>query len=214
MKTRSILLMLTLVLVAVPALAQNSLFQVKVGLYNPDATDTGFMFTGAVGTEIDQRVDVTLTGDFYRKTFEDVERIRVEQDGADLIEVRPNFESSVTMLPLMGHVRLKFPLGDKVQYPILPYIQGGAGYVLAWHAWDDADTGESDTNFYHGFGLQFALGAMYPIGEASRVNLELYYQVSSLEREEDTELGLVRTELDMSGIGIRLGLQFGGGSIN
>lgn len=196
------------------ASASETLAGVNVGLYNPEATDSGLLISGMAGMEIDERIDVTFTLDWYRKTFE--ENTAVYQDdnqgGTDIGIVVPNFESSVTMIPLMANVKLKIPLDGAIDAPLVPYLKGGLGYILTWYGYDNYDTDENETQFYGGFGLRLGIGGMYQIGSNSRVTLEVFYQSSSLEREEeDPEIGRpVVSELDMSGLGVTVGLQFGG----
>ncbi len=217
MKTKALLLTLLLTMLALPALATEPVYGVKLGLHNPKATTTGLLFGFTAGSEIDERFDAGLGIDFFRKTYTETTEIVDPNGGGQInptIEV-PDFESSVTMIPIMANVKFKIPMGSDFQYPLLPYVQLEGGYVLSWYGFTNYETDEDESKFFGGWGLRFGVGAMYQIGSSSRVSLDVYYMSAKLSREDDNEeIGRpVITELDLSGVGIRIGLLFGGGKI-
>ncbi|HEX05358.1 MAG TPA: hypothetical protein ENH10_09445, partial [Bacteroidetes bacterium] len=195
---------------------RESLYGIQLGFHNPKVAKTGFIVGGSVGTAMDERFDVELSLDFYRKSYEETSKIYAGGGG-----IQPNneailLESSVLMLPLMAHARFKVPMSEQFGYPVLPYAQVGFGYIMSWNNYKNFADKIDDSKYFGGFGLRFALGAMYQVGSSSRVSLEAYYMWASLTREEKdaVEGNPVRSELDMSGVGIRLGLHFSMSSSN
>jgi hypothetical protein len=217
-KTRIFLVALALVLLALPAMAAQQVIGIQLGFHNPKATDTGFIIGGTLGSEIDERFDIGVGLDFFRKSYEETTTISLDDGtgtGGFIQQEVTDVKSSVVMLPLMLHARYKIPLGNAIEAPLMPYIQGGLGYFMSWYGYENYDTGADENQYFGGFGYRIALGTMYQIGTSSQLSFEFYYMSASLTHEEDDEeIGRpVKSELDMSGMGVRLGLHFNMGSL-
>jgi len=205
-----------MMMLAMPALAAQQVIGIQLGFHNPKATDTGFIIGGTIGLEIDERFDIGVGLDFYRKSYEENTTIADEDDEGNLIHKEvTDVKSSVFMLPLMIHARYKIPLGSAVEIPLMPYVQGGLGYIMSWYGYENYETQVDENKYFGGFGFRVAFGAMYQMGSSSQFSFELYYMSASLTHEEDDEeIGRpVRSELDMSGLGVRLGLHFSMGTL-
>jgi hypothetical protein len=65
-----------------------------------------------------------------------------------------------------------------------------------------------ETRFYSGFAWQVGAGVSVPMSRNSDVFAEALYLGGTPSKDEGKELGLpVRTEVDMSGLMIRLGIR-------
>jgi Outer membrane protein beta-barrel domain len=215
-KTKVLMVVFAMMMLALPAMAAQQVIGIQLGFHNPKATDTGFIIGGTIGSEIDERFDISVGLDFYRKSYEETTTIAQDDGAGGLIHQEvTDVKSSVVMLPLMFHARYKIPLGSDVNVPLTPYIQGGLGYIMSWYGYENYETGADENSYFGGFGFRIALGAMYQMGSSSQFSFEFYYMSASLSHEEDDEeIGRpVKSELDMSGLGVRLGLHFGMGSI-
>ncbi len=193
--------------------AQSSVYNIKVGMLNPKATDTGFTISFGSSREFDDRVDLGISLDFLSKRRDDEETIswKDEDSGTTIDTVVTNFESSITMLPLMVNLTVRFPM----ESPFLPYGTAGLGYNLLINKYNNYESGDEETNLYRGFCYRLGVGTLYPIGSNSSLIVELFYFISNPSHSEDTSFGLpVRTELNMSGIGLHIGVRLGGMSKN
>ncbi|NQS98449.1 MAG: hypothetical protein HQ591_08350 [candidate division Zixibacteria bacterium] len=189
--------------------AQNSLSYIQIGSFNPKAADSGLIIGFGTAKMVDERVELGISLDIFTKQRTDEERISWEDPVTNVVidTVITNFESTIYMFPIMAYACVNFP----VEFPITPYVSGSIGYTLLWNSYDNYVSGAGETNYYGGFGYRFAVGGMYPLGSKSAFIAELFYNSSKPSHSEETAIGLpTRTEVDMSGLGICLGLKFGG----
>jgi hypothetical protein len=91
-------------------------------------------------------------------------------------------------------------------------ISAGVGYAFLWNNFTNYETEEDKTQFFHGFAWNVAAGVSHPLSRASDVFGEIVYYSGKPSRDAgETEIGLpVRSEIDMSGIGLRFGIRIYG----
>ena len=189
--------------------AQYNMSYFQVGSFNPKATDSGLILGFGTAKMVDERVELGISLDMFTKQRIDEERISWEDTVTNVVidTVITNFKSTVYMFPIMAYACVNFP----VEFPIIPYVSGSIGYTLLWNSYDNYVTSAGETNFYGGFGYILAAGGMYPLGSKSAFIAEIFYNSNKPSHSEKTEIGLpTRTEVDMSGLGIAIGLKFGG----
>ncbi len=182
---------------------------IQAGWLNPDAMDSGFIIKAGWGREIDEMVELGLSLDFFNRRKSGEEVIRGEDStGARIDTVVQNYKTSSFMFPLMANLTIKVP----VEYPIFPYFDAGLGYVFLWNSYDNYFTGEGDTKFYSSFCWRIAAGGFYQLGSNSALTAELFYFGGKPSHsEEDSGRGLpTRTEVNMSGLGFRMGIKLFG----
>jgi len=209
-KTFSISVLVIAFLLAGSAFAQKVTY-LEIGSFNAKATDPGIFLSFGSGKEFDERVELGVSLDLFVSDHTDEESVFIENPldpyGPPIEQVVTNFESSVTMIPLMGNVLVRFP----IEFPVIPYAGGGIGYTLLWYKFDNYDTGDSDTQAFGGFTYRLQAGAMYPLGSRSAFLAEIFMNGAKPSHKEETDIGKpTRSEIDMSGLGIRIGFRLGG----
>jgi hypothetical protein len=82
------------------------------------------------------------------------------------------------------------------------------GYELMWVNEVNYVENIDDTRFYSGFAWQVGAGASIPMSRNSDIFAEALYHGGTPSKDEGKEFDLpVRTEVDMSGLMIRLGIR-------
>lgn len=189
---------------------QVSVTNLQVGMLNPKAVDSGLLLKAGLGKEFDEMVELGISLDFYIKSKTDKEYIGGGEgtSGAQIDTVVENFKTSSYMFPVTANITIKVP----VEFPVFPYVDAGLGYVLLWNSYDNYFTGEGDTKFYGGMCWRIAAGGFYPLGSKSALTAELFYFGGKPSHSEgESERGLpTRTEVNMSGLGFRLGIKLFG----
>lgn len=89
-----------------------------------------------------------------------------------------------------------------------PYIGGGLGAALLMNREINYLTDESDTRFFAAWTWNVTGGIEYELGGNSSLRAELFYNRALMKgsRDESKEGYPVYDQLNMSGIGLRLGL--------
>ena len=189
--------------------AQNSLSYIQVGSFNPKAADSGLMIGLGTAKMVDERVELGVSLDlFISERLDETDSTYYDTAyGADVTQKLTLFKSNLIMIPLMAYVNIKMP----VEFPVVPYLSGSIGYDFVWNKFDDYQLNKDGTKFYGGFGWKIAIGGMYPLGSRSAFNAEIFYHGGKPTRNEDSIGNLpIRSEVDMSGLGVVVGLKFGG----
>ena len=184
---------------------------IQVGTFKPKATDSGLILGLGTAKEFDERVELGLTIDLFIKEYTDEQEFYQEDtldpNAPPIPQVTTNYESTVTMIPLMGNVIVKFP----IEFPIIPYAGGAIGYTLVWYKFNNYDADIKDTQFFSGFSYRLMAGGLYPLGSRSAFLAEIFINGSKPSHKEDADAGKpVRSEIDMSGLGFRIGFRLGG----
>ena len=210
MKKRLCLFVIVISLLLAGSIYAQKVTYIQVGSYKPEATDGGLIISLGSAKEFDERVELGISLDLFMKEYTDNIEYIEEPMGPGLPPttiIVTNAESRVTMVPLTAGALVKFP----IEFPIIPYVGGSIGYTFLWYGFDNYQTDESEHQFFGGFTYRVQAGGMYPLGSKSAFLFELLYNNSKPSHKEETEAGLpTRNELDMSGLGIRVGFRLGG----
>ncbi|MBL7191063.1 hypothetical protein ISS30_05155 [bacterium] len=176
----------------------------RIGGFYPESIDDGVTFGFHLKRAIDERLDFGFSGDYFGKKYKSDTEI---DTGGMTNTVITNFEETIIMIPLFLNLDYKLLL----DYPIVPYIGGGAGYTLLWDKYDNYKSPyDEERDFYHGFAWQAYAGTTLQISSKAVLVLEGFYNNSkpSKKEEEDNSGRPVRTEIDVTGYGFRVGIKF------
>ena len=193
--------------VAVTAHAQAKPFtQFRFGTLNPKDAQSGLILGVRTGRDFDNMVMVGFSADLFWKTYTEESEIAdsVTSGGVTVTTVQRDVEYKTMLLPLMFTADVKIPVENS---PIRPYFGGGIGYQLLFNKEENFEDNISDSRFYGGFGWMFELGAEYMMSPHTAFYLEGFYNGCKVKRSSDSAAGLPTwEEVDMSGLGFRIGL--------
>jgi opacity protein-like surface antigen len=212
----SIILALVLLSATItPVLAQGAkpFTQFRFGTYNPKDTKAGLILGVRTGRDFDQRVLVGFSADLFWKKFTRESAVNSDTTigGVHYTTLQRSVDYTTLILPLMITIDVQIPVQNS---PIKPYFGGGIGYQLLFNKESNYITGESDNRFYSGFGYQFEVGAEYQMSPSTGLTMEAFYNGCKAKRGSGTSLGLPTwEEVDISGMGFRLGIVLRGWGI-
>lgn len=175
----------------------------KAGYFDPSASHAGFIFGGGYAWRVDERVDVGVAVDYFRKTHAE-DSVQVLADEKLIIT---NAELTTNIIPVYGLINIKFPAGYTLDY----FISGGIGYEMLFRTEQTYGPDASKkSRYYDGFKWMLAGGINYRIGSRSSFIIEAFYDGTKVSRDKkDERTGLARYEVDLSGFGIRAGIRMG-----
>jgi len=179
-----------------------------VGSFDPSSQPgRGFYFNGAVGSEMNDAMDLGLSVQWYHRSTGGSQVISEFEDPAGNTGQRVIETSDVTtdLIPVMGFLRVRIPVTGAVQ----PYV--GAGIGWEWLTVDGTDDqGFAFSDDYDGVGAQFFGGANFAVAPNASLYGEAIYNASTVSAEfyDSFYGGTVRDEIDMDGLGLHAGLRF------
>lgn len=209
MSKKVILSVLVLSMLLCGSAFAQKLTYIKIGSFNPKATDGGLIISLGTSKEYDDKVELGVTLDFFTKErVDEIDSTYYDPDaGWDVTQKVTIFDSDIIMIPLMANLTARFP----IEFPIIPYVSGSIGYIMLWNKFNDYLEDDSGTKYYGGLGWRIAGGGMYPLGAQSAIVAEIFYNGGTPSRSEDSAGNLpIRTEVDMSGLGFSFGIRLGG----
>lgn len=207
--------------------AQEKFMNIHFGFMAPKDAKTGFIGGLVYGLAVDDVVQAGIGLDYYYKSFSENRTVNVmgtqngDRQGLTPTPKKSLSEVKINYLPLLANINVSIPAED---LPVIPRFAFGLGWGLLWeniYAVVEADSEEDrenndpettlidKTNFFHGFNWKISLGAKYPLGTRSFFNSEIVYNggvmKSSIKKDKT---GITWDEVDMSGLGLRLGIEF------
>jgi outer membrane protein W len=180
--------------------------QFRFGTLNPKDAQSGLILGVRTGRDFDNMIMVGLSADLFWKTYTEESEIAdsVSSGGVTVTTVQRDVEYKTLLLPLMFTADVKIPVQNS---PVRPYLGGGIGYQLLFNKEENFEDDISESRFYSGFGYMFELGAEYVMSPHTAIYLEGFYNGCKAKRSEDSAAGLPTwEEVDMSGLGFRIGL--------
>ena len=181
----------------------------KVGYFNPKGSKDGFIFGAGYSWIVDESVDIGVAVDYFRKSYTEETQIAqtVSEGGTVENQIQTNADFTTNVLPIYGVLNVKFPAGTYLDY----FVSGGLGYEMLFSK--EQTFGENSTSssrFYSGFKWLVSAGIMYRVGSRSSFIAEAFYDGTKVSRDKKDEVGApVRYEVDLSGIGFRVGVRMG-----
>lgn len=205
---------LFLILLLIPAIsmAQRHAAAIKLGHFNPSATDGGFILGYEGGKFIDRNLSMGWSVDWFHKNYVDETLVR-EFDFyygpvGRLNELRA--ETNLHSIPIMFTMTGYFPMSPRIS----AYVTGGVGAEVLLVFYNNfQNTAEDEFEGAFDFSWRAGLGMLYEIGPRSDLFGEISYHASepSWTYEVRENNGVKRTferVFDMSGVMGRVGVRF------
>lgn len=187
--------------------AQTKFSEFKVGLLNPANAKAGFFGGVTFGRAIDNNISVGMAVDFYRNSYTKetiIHKVEISP-GVFEDEKAVGLEQSTTLIPLFFNIQYQGPMARFINLR----VTAGLGYEFLWNNFQNYNTKKDVTHFYSGFGWHLGAGIAYELSKASDVFAQVTYHSGAPSRDQGTtEEGLpTRKEIDMSGLGLQLGIR-------
>lgn len=191
--------------------AQHNSAAIKLGHFNPSATDGGFIIGYEGGRFIDRNLSMGWSIDWFHKNYIDKSLVR-EFDldfgpSGHVNELRA--ETNLHSIPIMFTMTGQFPMSPRLS----AYITGGVGaemLFIFFNNFQDPDKDEFESAF--DFSWRAGMGLTYELGYRSDLFGEIMYHVSEPSWTYDVRSNGVRRTyervFDMSGVMGRIGVRF------
>lgn len=194
--------------------AQGHLGSVKFGVYNPSATESGFIIGYEGGWNIDNNFFVGWSADWFHKNYVDAHLVKEYNDfygdiNSSLNEIRA--KTNLHSIPLMGTINGSWYIAPRTK----AFATGSAGLdvlLIFYRNYENPDDDEFQGAFY--FAWRLGGGVIYELGERSDAFVELTYHNSEPSWEYEVKDAVTRRKktferkFDMSGMMMRLGFRF------
>jgi len=185
-------------------------FGFSVGYYFPQDPKSGFIWSLESVRVIDERVDLVFSGDLFTRDYQSGKVIANTPVPGTVDHFTLNSNVSTTYMPFMVGAKIKLVDLDLGNMMLQPFAGGNIGWGMAWESVKFIDANNSrydDSSFFNGFVAQINVGASLPLGTNSNLYTKLFYNFSDFTKDSDEDNGIVFDELNMSGIGISLGIR-------
>ncbi len=206
---------ITIIVLFLPSflLAQSHVSTIKFGLFDPSATDAGFVIGYEGGKYIDDNFSYGWSADWFYKGYVDQNLVTQFNDfygpNSSLNELRA--KTNLHAIPIMGNITASWPVAAKTR----AYVTGGIGVeVLLIFYRNYENPGNND--FHGAFDLAWRIGGgvAYELGRRSDLLLELAYNNSEPSWQYDVKdpatgrTKVFERRFNMSGIMMRMGVRF------
>lgn len=205
-KIRFSILALTLLVIS-SVWGQNPFTEFKIGFLAPSGAEKGLFFGVNSGRMIDEALSWSVSLDMYSKSYSksmEIDTIAGVSGSVNEINNVTEIENSTLYLPLL--IRLNY----EKNLPSGFVVRGGAGigYAFLWANEDNYRDNIEETRFYSGLTYRFSGGVGLQISSSANLLIDLEYNGGEVSRDKGkNSAGLpVRAAIDMSGLGIRVGV--------
>ncbi len=211
---KKIYIPLFIILSTVSLFAQYRTSAIKIGNFNPGATDMGFMIGYESGRAIDRHFDTGWSIDWFHKSYID-QSLVTEFDNyngyfnSSLNELRAT--TSLHSIPVMFNMAAKFKMMPRFS----TYVTGGIGaeaLFIFYRNYENPNQDEFDIAF--DFNWRIGAGIAYQLGRYSDIVFELNYHNANPSwtyEVNDPNVGrtkILERQFDMSGLIARIGFKF------
>ena len=178
------------------------------GIFDPKTQPgQGFYANFDIGSEVAAPLDIGGRVAWYHRSSNGEQVLSSYQLPTGTVVQQSVETQSVDtdLLPVMGFVRLKFPMAPQ----FTPYVGAGAGYEWLWVQGTDSD-GVPFSNDYAGFGAQLMGGVNIMASETVGLYGEATYNISTLNFDyyDPTLNQQIKESVDMDGLAVHGGLRF------
>ena len=178
------------------------------GVFDPKTQPgNGFYANFDIGSEVSAPLDIGGRVAWYHRSSngEEVLSSYTLPNGTVVQQSVETQSVDTDLLPVMGIVRLKFPVAPQ----FTPYVGGGAGYEWLWVQGTDSN-GVPFSNDYAGFGAQLMGGVNVMASQSVGLYGEATYNFSTLDFDYfDPALNAqIKESVDMDGLAVHGGLRF------
>ena len=193
--------------------AQSKFSSVKLGMFTPGATETGFIIGYEGGWYVDDNFLVGYSADWFNKNYIDQKFISQINDiygpNSSLNELRA--KTNLHSIPVMGSISGNWPIAPRTR----AFLTGAAGLEVLLIFYRDY-TNPNDNKFQGAFDFCWRLGfgIMYELGRRSDAIAEIAYHSSTPSWQYEVRepiTGIKHTferRYDMSGVMLRVGFRF------
>ena len=191
--------------------AQLNSASIKLGYFNPTATNGGFIIGYEGGKIIDERLIFGWSIDWYHSSYVDkklVNEFNQVYGFGQINELRA--KTNLHEFPILLNFRAEFPIAPLTRF----YATGGVGVeflLINYRSFQTPDNDDIKAAF--DFSWRIGAGILYRIGSRSEIFGQLDYHSSEPSWEYEvntTNLGkrIFERSFDMSGVMARVGLRF------
>lgn len=178
------------------------------GIFDPkEQPGNGFYANLSLGSEVAAPLDIGGQVSWYHRSSNGEQVLSSYQlpNGTVVQQTVETQSVDTDLLPVMGIVRLKFPLAQQ----FTPYVGAGAGYEWLWVQGTDQD-GVPFSNDYSGFGAQLMGGLNIMASTTVGLYGEAVYNISTLDFDyfDPTLNAQIKESVNMDGIAVHGGLRF------
>ncbi len=184
--------------------------RLRMGFLSPADSKFGLISGFSINRPFDETVELGTSLDFYKKNYSEKREISysVSDAGNQVTQVKQTTDINIYYFPAMINLRINL-----TEVPLKPYIGAGAGWGFLWEdvyvASDSTYDGIDAVKFYNGFNWNISTGLSYKLGSRSKLFGEIIYNGGAMTRDKKkTDTGITWEEIDMSGIGLRAGIEF------
>ena len=212
MKIKSITFLMIFLTSALVAQYRTS--TIKIGNFNPGATDIGFMIGYESARSVDRHFDIGWSVDWFHKSYVD-QSLVAEFDNyngyfnSSLNELRAT--TNLHSIPVLFNMTAKFPMVPRFSYYITSGI-GAEALFIFYRNYENPIEDEFDLAF--DFNWRIGVGIAYQLGRYSDIVFELNYHESTPSwtyELNDPRVGrtkILERQFDMSGFIARIGFKF------
>jgi hypothetical protein len=197
--------LLSILLFTSLAFSQTKYTEFKVGLLSPADAKTGFYGSMQLGRAIDRNLGIGIEFNVYKKSFNKEEQIDSTNTPAlPTTTIQRTFEQNTWLFPIFVNFQYLGQITREINFK----VTAGLGYEFLWANYNDFENDQEKDYFFNGFAWHVDLGASYPLSRASDLFGEVTYHSGKPSKDEKKVNGFpTRTEVDMSGLGFRIGLR-------
>lgn len=188
--------------------AQIRLTGIRLGYLDPKGSQAGFIGGLDLTAQVDESLELGVTINGFRKSYEKTTTIAQEVSAGGLIEKRVQQELAFTtfFLPILAEAIVHFGQED-----FHLFANGGLGYEMLWNNENNLALRKRERRYYSGFTWLAGGGFQQRIGSRSAFIGEVFYHNAIVKRDQtkNSEGLPVWSQVDLSGFGFRGGLRFG-----
>ena len=197
--------LIVLAICATGAIGQNTMIEIEGGALFPQDTETGTIIGLTFGRMADENLGWAFEAQYFWRTY--TKEFTVSESGGATQQetIVTEIENSTKMLPVMGKIMYLSQIAPSLDLR----ISGGLGYAFLWNTEANYLIGVEESDSFSGFAWEIGAGISLPISRAADFFGELNYFHSTPSRDAGTSVeGLPqRTEIDMSGLLVRVGIR-------
>ena len=185
---------------------KQSAYTIRVSYFDPESTAAGFTFGGSAGAVFDDIVTLGVGTDVYFRNFTQDSKVATQEyiDGSSSTLNVTEIQYTTLIVPLMAELTVRIPIVWKLSV----FGHGGLGFDVMWAKEENYVEGLTDNRWYAGFAWMGGAGLSIKLGTDTSLYAEGFYKHSKVKRNRDdlTENMPVFEEVDLSGLGVRLGV--------
>lgn len=205
---------LFLLIITTISFGQHHSGAIKLGYFNPKATEGGFIIGYEGGHAVDRNLIIGWSIDWFNKNYTDQSLVSEFNQfdpniGGELNELRA--KTNLHSVPIMFNLTGRFPLAPRMNF----YLYGAVGAEVLLIFYRNYEN-PNDDDFQGAFDFSWRLGAgyAYRLGHRSEFLIEVNYHNSEPSwtyEVDDRTTGRKRTferVYDMNGVMVRAGFRF------